>query len=374
MTQQTDTNAHSQSREGQPLLYRRRQVRDTDGGRAGSGTRGKLGCRDSHAKHQALLCGLASTEMAQGHQCPRGSEQSWEPSPAWQPWPAPALGPGPGLDSMGGTPCPHSLPPSCASSCLPQVTNRQTQVAREVTWTKITPHSSVTQPQRLSVSDLPPLDGPKLPLPLPCQISPQMQRAASARLKLPHLPAAAAAASAASPRGTGRAVGPVASGHQELMPPSAWGTLPAGEAWETPSLAGRTEGLWHGSVARQSHLLPPVQPAHSVQIHTGSQLAWKHLGHSDTDKLIKVQQGHGGDTCSDLFRDLGPCLHENRSLESTSRTTKWLTRRQEMQGIRRPAQQTVHHKRLCPEDEEALVHRLRPKTQELGSWKTKSMK
>ncbi|XP_053789398.1 uncharacterized protein LOC128782909 [Vidua chalybeata] len=247
-----------------------------------------------------------------------------------------------------------------------KVTHRQPQAAPQVTWRNNTPHSSVTRPQRLSVSDLPPLYGPQLPLVPPCQLSPEMQRAASARVKLPHLPAAApGAAPGFSPGATARAVGPMARGQPEMVPPSPRGTLAAGGAWEMPSLARRTEGLWRGSAARQGHHLPPVPPAHGLQIRTGTQPAWKHLGHSEIEELIKVKEGLGGNTCSDLFRDLGPYLCENRSVKSTLRTPKWLSARQEAEGIRRPAQQTARHKRLCPEDEEALMQRLRKKREEL---------
>ncbi|XP_023777201.1 uncharacterized protein LOC111925084 [Cyanistes caeruleus] len=237
-----------------------------------------------------------------------------------------------------------------------KVTHSQPQGPPQVTSTIKMPRGSVTQTQRLSVSDLPPLHGPQLPLEPPCQLSPQMQRAASARLKLPPLPAAAASGS--PPRGTAHVVGSVASGYQELMTPSPWGTLAAGGAWETPSLASRTEGFWHGSAARQDHRLPPVQPAHSVQICTGSQPAWQHLGHSETEVLLKLLEGHGSSTCSDVFRDLGPCLRENRPIESTQRTTKWLSGRQGAEAIHRPAKQSAHRKQLCPEDDEAVMLRL----------------
>ncbi|RMC14754.1 hypothetical protein DUI87_06928 [Hirundo rustica rustica] len=125
------------------------------------------------------------------------------------------------------------------------------------------------------------------------------------------------------------------------------------------------EGLWQGSAARQGHHLPTVQPTRGEPLCTGSQPAWKHWGHLETQGLLKGQQGHGRNTCSDLFSGLGPYLRENRSLESTSRTTKWLTRRQEAQGIHRPAQQTLRAQRLCPEDKEALVNCLRQKREEL---------
>nr|XP_041569961.1 uncharacterized protein LOC121469277 [Taeniopygia guttata] len=240
-----------------------------------------------------------------------------------------------------------------------QVTPRQPQAAPQVTWTNHTLHSGGTRPQRLSVSDLPPLHGPKLPLAPLCQLNPEMQRAASARVKLPHLPAAAAPRF--SPRGAALAVGPMARGQQEMVPPSPRGTLAAGRAWETPSQARRAKG----SAARQGHGLPPVEPARGMQIRPGTHAAWKHLEHSETEELIQVQVGHGGNTCSDLFAGLGPYLRENRSVKSTLRTPKWLSARQEVQGISWPAKQIADCKQLCPEDDEDLMRRLREKREEL---------
>ena len=298
---------------------------------------------------------------------------------------------------VGDVAVPAQPPPSCASSCFPQVTQRQPQEAPQVTWKTVTPlymdrlfprpatsgrspgldiqdsleggHSlprsgTVTRPQRLSVSDLPPLHGPPLTV---TRLSPKLLRAASAKVKLPPLPAAAAAASGSSPRGRARSGGPMASGHRQLVPPAPWGTMAADRAWETPSQdsSPAAEGLWRGSAARQGLRLPSVQSAHKVQIRTGTQPAWKHLGHSETEELIKVQEGHDGNTCSDLFRDLAPYLRENRSVRSTSSTPKWLSARQGAQGTRRPAEQTARRKQLCPEDEDALMQLLRKKTQQL---------
>ncbi|CAN8183661.1 unnamed protein product, partial [Coccothraustes coccothraustes] len=141
-----------------------------------------------------------------------------------------------------------------------------------------------------------------------------------------------------------------------------------------------TKGLWHGSDARQGHRLPPLQPTKNVQICTGTQPAWRHLGHSETEELMKMPVGHGGITCSDLFSGLGPYLQENRSIKPTLRTPKWLSAHQEGEGIRQPAKQTVwrkqtvHPKQLCPEDEEALVHRLRKKREELEQLEDKVYK
>lgn len=78
-----------------------------------------------------------------------------------------------------------------------------------------------------------------------------------------------------------------------------------------------------------------------------------------------MQEGHGGNTCSDLFRDLAPYLRENRSLRSTSSTPKWLSARQGAQGTRRPAEPTARRRQLCPEDEDALMQLLRKKTEQL---------
>ncbi|XP_053808285.1 uncharacterized protein LOC128793206 [Vidua chalybeata] len=116
----------------------------------------------------------------------------------------------------------------------------------------------------------------------------------------------------------------------------------------------------HGPAAGQGHGLPPVQAARGALLCAATQTSWKHLERSE--ELIKVQLGHGDTTCSDLFKDLGPYLRENRS---TLRTPKWLSARQESQGIRWPAKQTARCKRPCPGDEAALVRRLRKKREEL---------
>ncbi|XP_005042611.1 PREDICTED: uncharacterized protein LOC101821516 [Ficedula albicollis] len=80
------------------------------------------------------------------------------------------------------------------------------------------PHSgTVTRTQRLSVSDLPPLHGPPLTVTPPCWFRPEMPKSASARVKLPPLPAAPAA-SASSPRRRPRSACPVTSRSRELPP------------------------------------------------------------------------------------------------------------------------------------------------------------
>ncbi|XP_053808937.1 uncharacterized protein LOC128793601 [Vidua chalybeata] len=127
----------------------------------------------------------------------------------------------------------------------------------------------------------------------------------------------------------------------------------------------------HGPAAGQGHGLPPVQATRGAPLCAATQPSWKHLGHSETEELIKVQVGHGGNTCSDLFAGLGPYLRENRSIETTPRTSKWLSAHQEGQGIPSPAKQTARRKWLCPEDEEALVRRLRKKRKELEEMEDK---
>ena len=92
----------------------------------------------------------------------------------------------------------------------------------------------------------------------------------------------------------------------------------------------------YGLGTRPSLRLPPVQPTHGVQISIDTQPIWNHLGHSVTVELFKVQRGHGGDTGSDLFRELGPHLQENRPVTSTWRTSKWLGACPKWEGIPRP--------------------------------------
>lgn len=170
------------------------------------------------------------------------------------------------------------------------------------------------------------------------------------------------------------------------MPRAPWSVA----AKSTCTFTMGHSGCWHGlgnTYSRKEKRRPPawvsgkarpspaMGPAHSTQICTGSQVTWKHLGPSGTEELIKVQQGHGDNTGSDLFRDLGPYLHENRSLKSTLTSTKWSSGCQEVKGICQPSQQTGRGKRLCPEDDDALMHCLQKKKRKRSwrSWKTKSM-
>nr|XP_041569962.1 uncharacterized protein LOC121469278 [Taeniopygia guttata] len=167
-----------------------------------------------------------------------------------------------------------------------QVTPRQPQAAPQVTWTTITaipggrptlslrpirsrsptwsctrrgsqygghsvPRSSVTGPQRLSVSDLPPLHGPPLTLAPPHQLSGQSSRAATDCVKLPPLPVAAASGS--SPRGTARAVG--AAWDSVKLPP-----LPAAPAAATAS------GSSPGGTARAAGPTARGQPEHREEL------------------------------------------------------------------------------------------------------------
>ncbi|KAL2308600.1 hypothetical protein Nmel_001652 [Mimus melanotis] len=122
-----------------------------------------------------------------------------------------------------------------------------------------------------------------------------------------------------------------------------------------------------------------MQPTHDVQICPATQPVWKHLGHYETVELINVQ---GGNTGSDLFRELGPYLHDNRSVTSTWRTSKWylhdnrsvtstwrtskwLTAHPQWQQICQPAQQTARRKQTCPEDGETMMDRLRKMRKQL---------
>ncbi|XP_023777339.1 uncharacterized protein LOC111925169 isoform X1 [Cyanistes caeruleus] len=232
-----------------------------------------------------------------------------------------------------------------------QVPQRPPQAAAEVTWVTIVPlhgdrltghltqvtqntswrcpqkdslegrysllrSGTVTRPKRLSVSDLPPLHGPPLTVTPPCRLSSEMPRAASARVKLPPLPAAPAA-SGAYPRGRALSMGPVASSHRELVPPSRWGTVAAHRARGTPSLDSSAERLWRGSAARQGHHLPPLRRAGGMLLRTGTQPDWKHLGHSEMEELIEVQEQHSGNIYADLLRSLALCLYEDTSTRST---------------------------------------------------------
>ncbi|KAL2308632.1 hypothetical protein Nmel_001690 [Mimus melanotis] len=120
----------------------------------------------------------------------------------------------------------------------------------------------------------------------------------------------------------------------------------------------------HGPGTRQGHRPTPVQYTRSAPLCTGTQPAWRHLGHSETEHLITLQGGHGANTCSDLFRELGPYLRENRPVESTWRTSKWLSPRPRWEGIRLPSQQTARRKWQCPRDEEAVMQCLRKMREE----------
>ncbi|KAL2307766.1 hypothetical protein Nmel_000746 [Mimus melanotis] len=104
---------------------------------------------------------------------------------------------------------------------------------------------------------------------------------------------------------------------------------------------------------------------HVVCRSAETQLAWKHLGHSETQELIKVQKGHGSYSCSDVFKGLGLSLPENRTDNSTWRTSKWFSARRETEGIRRPGQQAACRKQQCPDNEEAMIHRLQKMREEL---------
>ncbi|KAL2308642.1 hypothetical protein Nmel_001701, partial [Mimus melanotis] len=180
------------------------------------------------------------------------------------------------------------------------------------------PHSgTVTRTPRLSVSDLPLLHGTPLAVTPPGRLRTEMARAASARVKLPPLPAAPAA-SASSPRRRARSAGPVTSHYREFVPPSPWGTLAAGRAQVTPSPGSSAGRLWQGSVAGQGHRLQLLRGAGGVPLRTGTQPAWKHLGHSETEELSRVQEEHGGKTSRNLFSGLAPCLCEHTSVKSTS--------------------------------------------------------
>nr|XP_041569959.1 uncharacterized protein LOC115494020 [Taeniopygia guttata] len=121
----------------------------------------------------------------------------------------------------------------------------------------------------------------------------------------------------------------------------------------------------HGPAAGQGYGLTPHPAAWGVPLCTATQPSWKHLEHSETEELIKVQVGHGGKTCSDLLAGLGPYLRENKSIKTSSRTSKGIRDRQEPQGIPWPAKQTVGRKQLCTEDDEATMHRLRKMREEL---------
>ncbi|XP_056341354.1 uncharacterized protein LOC130250059 [Oenanthe melanoleuca] len=179
------------------------------------------------------------------------------------------------------------------------------------------PHSgTVTRTQILSVSDLPPLHGPPLTVTPPCWFRPEMPKSASTRVKLPLLPAAPAA-SASSPKRRAQSADPVSSRSRELVTPSPWGSLAADRAQVTPSPPSSAERLWQGSVAGQGHRLPPLRGAGVVPLHTGTQPAWEHLGHSETEELSEVQGEHGGKTSRDLLRGRAPCLWEDTSIKST---------------------------------------------------------
>lgn len=106
MSNQQQANAHRHPCEWQPLLYKWQQVRDRDGGRGCSGTRGKPWGRDSQAWHQALLCGGASagpsTAMPQRQRAQRGTQPSLAAVAST------CLGARAGLAGMWGTLLPHS--------------------------------------------------------------------------------------------------------------------------------------------------------------------------------------------------------------------------------------------------------------------------
>ncbi|KAF4804839.1 hypothetical protein TURU_004282 [Turdus rufiventris] len=121
----------------------------------------------------------------------------------------------------------------------------------------------------------------------------------------------------------------------------------------------------HGLAEGQGYRPSPVQATPIVLPCPVTQQARKHLGHSETEVLFTVQKGHGRYTCSNMLRGLGPYLHENRPIESTWRASKWLGARPQAEGIRWPAQQAARRKQLCPDDAEAVLHRLQKMREEV---------
>ncbi|RMC14816.1 hypothetical protein DUI87_06992 [Hirundo rustica rustica] len=350
MTKRQKVNADYKSREGQPLLSKRRQVRDGDGGRGCSGTWRRAGGRELQpglAPGLALGMSWCQNGLAEGIAQRQRAQLGTQPSLAAVL--CICLGARAGLADVRKDSVPTRSPPSPTSSCFPQVLQRLPQAAAEVTWVTVTPlymdrlvlrpftslkptgcgtqegslecghslpHSgTVTQPPRLSVSDLSPLHGPPLTVTPLCWLSPEMPRAASARVKMPPLPAAPAA-SGSSPTSRAWSTGPVARGYRDLVPTSPWGTMAADGAWLTPTPESSAEGLRQGSGARQGHGLSPLRCEGDTPHRTGTQLAWKHLGHTETQELIEVQGEHGGKTSKDLIRGLAPCLHEDTSIKS----------------------------------------------------------
>ncbi|RMC14783.1 hypothetical protein DUI87_06959 [Hirundo rustica rustica] len=348
MSKRQEANAHYKSREGQPLLSKGRQVRDGDGGRGCSGTWGRVGGRELQpglAPGLALGTSWCQNGLAEGIAQRQRAQLGIQPSLAAVL--CICLGARAGLADVRKDSVPTRLPPSHASSCFPQVLQRLPQAAAEVTLVTVhrdrhvprqdtssastrprtwedslecghsLPHSgTVTQPPRLSVSDLSPLHGPPLTVTPLCWLSPEMPRAASARVKMPPLPAAPAA-SGSSPTGRAWSMGPVARGYQDLVPTSPWGTMAADRARLTPSPDSSIEGLWRGSATRQGHGLSPLRRAGGTPHRTGSQPAWMHLGHAEMQELTEVQREHGSNTYRVPFRGLALCLREERSTKST---------------------------------------------------------
>ncbi|KAL2308645.1 hypothetical protein Nmel_001704, partial [Mimus melanotis] len=186
MPKRQEANAHCQSREGQPLLSKRQQE------------------PQSLPQAAAEVTWVTITPL-------HGDRLVSRKDTSWRPWKSSGLG-RQEASLEGG----HSMPHG----------------------------GTVTRTPRLSVSDLLPLHGPPLAVTPPWRLRTEMARAASARVKLPPLPAAPAA-SASSPRRRARSAGPVTSHYREFVPPSPWGTLAAGRAQVTPSpgsSAGRVSG------------------------------------------------------------------------------------------------------------------------------------
>ncbi|XP_068047980.1 uncharacterized protein [Anomalospiza imberbis] len=253
MSKRQEANAHCQSHVGQPLLSKRRQV------------------PQRLPQEAAEVTWVTIKPLQWDRPIPR-QNNSWRPT---------GLGRQEGSLEDG-----HSLPRS----------------------------GTVTRPPRLSVSDLLPLHGPPLTVTCPWQLSPEMPRAASARIKMPPLPAAP---EASGRRARAQSRGPIASHYRELVPPSPWGTMATDRAQETPSPDSSAGGLWRGSAVRQGHCLPPLRHAGGVLLCTGTQTAWNHLGHTEMEDPTEVQEEHSGKTAGCMFRGLAPCLREDTSVKST---------------------------------------------------------
>ncbi|KAF4798234.1 hypothetical protein TURU_068398 [Turdus rufiventris] len=261
---------------------------------------------------------------------------------------------------MRGDSVPAQPPPCHASFCFPQEPQRLPQAAAKVTLVTIMPlhgdrlvprkdtsqsptglgrqearledgHSlphcgTVTRPQRLSVSDLPPLHGPPLTVTPPCRLRPGTERAASARVKLPPLPAAPAA-SASSLTRRARSAGPVTNSYRELVPPSPWWeSLAADRAQVTPSPDNSAERLLRGAAARQGYYLKPLRAACGLPLRTGPHCAWNYLGPSEMEQRTEAQEEESVNSYGEHFGDRDLCLCEERSTKSTciqERSSLW---------------------------------------------------